>query len=128
LYLTCQVLQFRRAHEELFRWGEYIPLRVSGEHASNLCAFARRHDGELIVCLAPRLYLRLLGERAVPPLGAEVWENTLIELPRGFDTNQRPLRNILDRTEITPEKQGERFSLRAAAALAHFPVGLLHWS
>ena len=128
LYLTWQVLQFRRAHEELFRWGEYIPLRVSGEHASNLCAFARRHDGELIVCLAPRLYLRLLGEREMPPLGEEVWENTLIELPRGFDTNQRPLRNILDRTEVIPVRQGERVSLRAAAALAHFPVGLLHWS
>ena len=128
LYLTWQVLQFRRAREELFRLGEYIPLRVSGEHASNLCAFARRHDSELIVCLAPRLYLRLLGERDLPPLGDSVWENTSIELPRGFDAIQRPLRNLLDGTEVTPVQQGERASLRAASALAHFPVGLLHWS
>ena len=128
LYLTWQLLQFRRAHEELFRWGEYIPLRVSGEHASNLCAFARRHDGELIVCLAPRLYLRLLGERDLLPLGAEVWENTVIELPRGFAANRRPLRNILEATEVAPVEHGERASLRAADALAHFPVGLLHWS
>ena len=128
LYLTWQLLQFRRAHEELFRWGEYIPLRVSGEHASNLCAFARRHDGELIICLAPRLYLRLLGERELPPLGAEIWENTVIELPRGFDSNQRPLRNILDGTAVAPVKQAERTSLGAGAALAHFPVGLLYWS
>ena len=128
LYLTWQVLQFRRAHEELFRRGEYIPLRVSGEHASNLCAFARRHDGELIVCLAPRLYLRLLGERDLPPLGAEAWENTMIELPRGFESNHRALRNILDGTEVATVEHGERASLCAAAALAHFPVGLLHWS
>jgi (1->4)-alpha-D-glucan 1-alpha-D-glucosylmutase len=128
LYLTWQLLQFRRAHEELFRWGEYIPLRASGEHASNLCAFARRHDGELIICLAPRLYLRLLGERELPPLGAEIWENTVIELPRGFDSNQRPLRNILDGTAVAPVRQSERASLRAGAALAHFPVGLLYWS
>jgi (1->4)-alpha-D-glucan 1-alpha-D-glucosylmutase len=128
LYLTWQMLQFRRAHQELFRWGEYIPLRVSGEHASNLCAFARRHDGELIVCLAPRLYLRLLGERDLPPLGAEVWENTLVELPRGFDSNRRPLLNILEATEVAPVEHDERASLRAADALAHFPVGLLHWS
>ena len=128
LYLTWQLLQFRRAHEELFRQGEYIPLRVSGEHASNLCAFGRRHDGDLVVCLAPRLYLRLLGEREIPPLGAEVWDNTLIELPRGFAAGQRPLRNILDHTEIAPVKQGERAGIRAAAAMAHFPVGLLHWS
>jgi (1->4)-alpha-D-glucan 1-alpha-D-glucosylmutase len=128
LYLTWQVLQFRRAHPELFCSGEYIPLRVSGEHASNLCAYARRHDGGLLVALAPRLYLRLLGERTVPPLGEEVWENTLIELPRGFDSGGQPLRNVLDGTQVAPVIQGERPTVRAAAALAHFPVGLLHWT
>ena len=128
LYLTWQVLQFRRAHEDLFRYGEYIPLRVSGEHASNLCAFARRHAGELLVSIVPRLYLRLLGERDVPPLGAEVWENTLIELPRGFVAGERKIQNILDGAQISPVKQGERASLRAATALAHFPVALLYGS
>ena len=128
LYLTWQVLQFRRAHEDLFRSGEYIPLRVSGEHASNLCAFARRHAGELLVSIVPRLYLRLLGERDLPPLGAEVWENTLIELPRGFDVGERNIQNILDGAQISPVKHGERASVRAAAALAHFPVALLYGS
>ncbi len=81
LYLTWKVLQFRREHEELFRRGEYLPLKASGEHAPNLCAFARRYEGELIVVIAPRLYLRLLGERDQPPLGADVWGNTVVELP-----------------------------------------------
>ena len=61
LFLTWKVLQFRRDHAALFRDGEYLPLRVIGEYASNVCAFARRHEGKLAVTIAPRLYLRLLG-------------------------------------------------------------------
>jgi (1->4)-alpha-D-glucan 1-alpha-D-glucosylmutase len=128
LYLTWKVLQFRREHEELFRRGEYLPLRVSGEHASNLCAFARRYEGGLVVVIAPRLYLRLLGDRDQPPLGAEVWENTVVELPRGYDIGSGGLRNILDGAEVAPVKQGERAGILAAAALDHFPVALLHRS
>ncbi|MGH8322496.1 MAG: malto-oligosyltrehalose synthase, partial [Steroidobacteraceae bacterium] len=126
LYLTWKVLQFRREHADLFRLGEYLPLRVSGPHVANLCAFARRHEGELAVVIAPRLYLRLLGERAQPPLGTEVWENTFIELPRGYDIAGGALRNILDGAEVLPGKHGERHGLLAAAALAHFPVAVLH--
>jgi (1->4)-alpha-D-glucan 1-alpha-D-glucosylmutase len=129
LYLTWKVLQFRRQHADLFRRGEYIPLRVSGEHASNVCAFARRHEGELVVVIAPRLYLRLLGERAQPPLGTEVWENTLVELPRAADAGVGgAFRNLFDGAEVSTVKQGERPGIRVAAALDHFPVALLHRS
>lgn len=127
LYLTWRILQFRREHEQLFRQGEYQPLRVSGEHASNLCAFARRYESEVIVTLAPRLYLRLLRERELPPLGEEVWENTTIELPRDYCA-AGSLINVLDGRELTPESHGERLNIRAAAALAHFPVAVLHWT
>jgi (1->4)-alpha-D-glucan 1-alpha-D-glucosylmutase len=129
LYLTWKVLQFRRQHADLFRRGEYIPLRVSGEHASNVCAFARRHEGELVVVIAPRLYLRLLGERAQPPLGTEVWENTLVELPRADDAGVGgAFRNLFDGADVATVKQGERPGIRVAAALDHFPVALLHRS
>ena len=128
LYLTWKVLQFRREHEELFRRGEYVPLRVSGEHASNLCAFARHYQGEWIIAIAPRLYLRLLGQREQPPHGAEVWENTLIELPRGYDVEAGVLRNLLDGSQVSPARPGERPGVLAATALAHFPVAVLHRS
>ena len=122
LYLTWKVLQFRREHEEVFRRGEYIPLRTSGEHASNLCAFARRHEGTLVISIAPRLYLRLLGEREQPPLGEEVWGNTLIELPRDYDGAGLALRNLMDGSEA-PLVGG---ALRAADVLTNFPVAMLY--
>jgi (1->4)-alpha-D-glucan 1-alpha-D-glucosylmutase len=126
LLLTWRVLQFRRAHEDLFRSGEYLPLRVSGEHGSNLCAFARRHGTQIAIVIAPRLYLRLLGERDQLPLGPEIWENALIELPRGYPVDGGALHNVLDGSDVLPIIHEERPGLLAADALAYFPVALLY--
>jgi (1->4)-alpha-D-glucan 1-alpha-D-glucosylmutase len=125
LFLTWRVLQFRREHEELFCRGEYLPLRVSGEHASNLCAFARQQDKKMAITIVPRLYLRLLGEQATPPLGAEVWKNTVIELPRGYHVGAGTLLNVLDGAEIRASQHGERSAILASEALQSFPVALL---
>ena len=124
LYLIWKTLQFRRAHEALFARGEYIPLRASGEHAAKICAFARRHDGTLAIILAPRLYLRLLGERADPPLGADVWGDTRIELPRGYDAST-PLEGVLDGSEGVTVQPGPEPTLAVGNALNAFPVALL---
>ena len=122
LYLIWRTLQFRRTHETLFRDGEYLPLRVSGDHAAKICAFARRHEGQLAVVVAPRLYLRLLGERIDPPLGAGVWGNTSIELPRGLGSD--PLASVLGGDRVTAQ-HGSPAELSVGNVLAQFPVGLL---
>jgi (1->4)-alpha-D-glucan 1-alpha-D-glucosylmutase len=125
LFLTWKVLQFRRDHESLYRDGEYLPLRVTGEHAANVCAFARRHEGKLAVTIAPRLYLRLLGpDREDPPLGESVWEDTAVELPKECGETVQ-LKNVLDGTTVPTSRTGNRVTVRMADALAHFPVGLL---
>ena len=124
LFLTWKVLQFRRDHEALFRDGEYIPLRVTGEHASNVCAFGRRHEGTFVVTIAPRLYLRLLGEREEPPLGESVWGDTAVELPKEYGETVQ-LRNVLDGGAVAGVRVGSRGAVRVGDALAHFPVGLL---
>jgi (1->4)-alpha-D-glucan 1-alpha-D-glucosylmutase len=127
LFLTWKVLQFRRDHEALFRDGEYIPLRVTGEHASNVCAFARRYEGKVVVTIAPRLYLRLLGpDREDPPLGESVWEDTAVELPKECGETVQ-LKNLFDGQTVAATKTagGNRVTVRVADVLAHFPVGLL---
>jgi (1->4)-alpha-D-glucan 1-alpha-D-glucosylmutase len=126
LFLTWKVLQFRRDHEALFNEGEYLPLRVSGARSANVCAFARRHAGKLAVTIAPRLYLRLLGDREEPPLGESVWGDTAVELPLPKDSAGVPqLQGLLDGRTVPTSRAGGRVSVRLADALAHFPVGLL---
>ena len=124
LFLTWKVLQLRRDQEALFRDGSYVPLRVTGDHASNVCAFARLYEGNLAVTIAPRLYLRLLGERDDPPLGASVWGDTAIELPKEYGATVQ-FRNVFDGKTVAVARGGIRAGVRVADALAHFPVGLL---
>jgi (1->4)-alpha-D-glucan 1-alpha-D-glucosylmutase len=124
LYLTWKTLQLRREREALFRDGEYLPLRVTGEHASNVCAFARRHAEVLAVTIAPRLYLRLLGDREIPPLGEDVWGDTVVELPKEV-SEVIELRNVFDGKTVGSGKVGSRVVVRMGEALAHFPVALL---
>lgn len=125
LFVTWKVLQFRRDHAALFRESEYLPLRVSGDYAANVCAFARRYEGKLAVTIAPRLYLRLLGpERDDAPLGDSVWGDTAIELPKEF-AEPLSLKNLFDGQAVPTSRTGNRITLRLADALRNFPVGLL---
>jgi (1->4)-alpha-D-glucan 1-alpha-D-glucosylmutase len=123
LYLTWKVLQHRRAHEALFSDGEYIPARVSGEHANHLLAFARKQGSQLILAIVPRLYARLLRERDALPLGPEVWADTVVELPRSCRVDT--LRNVLDATAVQTREDGGHRLVAASEALANFPVALL---
>jgi malto-oligosyltrehalose synthase len=128
LFLHSRVLELRRRDPQLFERGEYLPLKVTGRRSPHLCAFARRTEGRLAVVLAPRLYLKLLGLGPTaaagwrPPVGAEVWEDTAVELPASLDA---PLHGVLDGARV-PQLAGEGPpAISAAAALASFPVALL---
>ncbi len=129
LFLHIRSLQLRRRDPELFERGEYLPLKVTGRRAPHLCAFARRLEGRLAVVLAPRLYLKLMGgasdtgdEPRRLPLGAEVWEDTAVQLPF---TLEMPMRGVLDGAEV-PHSSGQgSTAISAAAALRAFPVALL---
>jgi (1->4)-alpha-D-glucan 1-alpha-D-glucosylmutase len=97
---------------------------VRGARAQHVCAFARRLRQQSLIVIAPRLYRRLLGEDAGPPLGEAVWGDTLIELPRE-DRSRQSFRNVLDRAQLAPVREGESVGVLAAQALAEFPVALL---
>jgi (1->4)-alpha-D-glucan 1-alpha-D-glucosylmutase len=123
LYLIWRTLQLRRAREALFARGDYLPLRTSGVHAAHLCAFARRHNGQLAVVIAPRLYARLMSGAAGLPLGPAVWGDTAIELPRGHGDGM--LAGVLDGARAVVHGGPERPALLASEVLASFPVALL---
>ena len=79
LFLNQRALHFRKAHVDLFRNGNYLPLRASGTFAENCIAFARQLDRQMVVVIVPRLSSRI----GFPPIG-ECWKDTAIELPEGF--------------------------------------------
>jgi (1->4)-alpha-D-glucan 1-alpha-D-glucosylmutase len=129
LFVHVRMLELRRRDPELFRLGEYLPLKVTGLRAAHLCAFARRLEGRAAVVLAPRLYLKLLGPGSAIdesaqrlPLGPEVWTDTAVQLPSRPDA---PLRSVLDAAEVPLAGDDGSPYISAGAALQSFPVALL---
>jgi (1->4)-alpha-D-glucan 1-alpha-D-glucosylmutase len=123
LHLIWTALQLRATHDKLFREGSYIPLRVSGERATHLLAYARKREDEVAIVAVPRLYLRLLGEKHRLPHGADVWGDTRIELPKKIAGTA--FLNTMNRKTVDVQATGEERVLPAAAILAGFPVALL---
>ena len=124
LFLTWKVLQLRRAQPLLFERGEYRRLSARGERAHHLCAFARRCAPHSLIVIAPRLYRRLLDDPARLPLGPQLWEDTLIELPRE-ERARESFTNLLDGSQIRPARHGSGMGLSVADALQNFPVAVL---
>ena len=111
LFLTHRLLRFRRENPELFRRGSYLPLTLTGVFADCCIAFAREHEGQSIVVLAPRLSARI----GFPPIGA-AWGDTAVQLPTGWSG----ARSIFTGEIISLEK-----TLPLAQAFAQLPFAAL---
>jgi GNAT superfamily N-acetyltransferase len=81
LYVIWRLLQLRKEREALFRHGGYTAVRTTGLNARHLVAFTRRHGGEALLTIAPRLIAGLGVEPGAVPCGASLWSDTRIELP-----------------------------------------------
>jgi len=79
MLLTQRALHFRNENVDLFRSGNYLPLRASGTFADHVIAFARHLDRQSVIVVVPRVSSRI----GFPPVG-DRWKDTAIELPDGF--------------------------------------------
>jgi (1->4)-alpha-D-glucan 1-alpha-D-glucosylmutase len=119
MYVLWRMLQLRRSHEALFRSGGYTAVRATGELARHLVTFARRHDGEAAIAVAPRLVASMgIGPRSLP-CGAALWSRTRLDL--GFLKDGAVLRDVFTLRTHTVASGG----LDVASLLAHFPVAVL---
>ncbi len=118
LHLIRRALALREQFSDVFRDGDYQPLAVSGEHAMHVCAYARRLDKRAVMAIVPRLTVNLLGDRVRMPLGAEIWGDTQIELPRALARRQWV--NVLTGKPLVLPG-----ALTLAEALTELPVALL---
>jgi (1->4)-alpha-D-glucan 1-alpha-D-glucosylmutase len=124
-YLIYQALRFRRAHEELFAHGAYLPLEATGARRDHVCAFARVAGDTTAVAIVvvPRLVARLAGWTERPPLGAEVWGQTRLLLPAPLAG--RSYENTLTGEVLAPESYQGTPGPSLASVLGRFPVALL---
>jgi (1->4)-alpha-D-glucan 1-alpha-D-glucosylmutase len=124
-FLIYQTLNFRRAHEEVFAHGDYLPLEAVGSRRDHVCAFARCGGDSALLVIVPRLVVRLSGGVERPPLGAEVWGESRLLLPSQLSA--RRYRNIFTGEVLAPGSHEGTRDFFLGAVLKRFPVALL-WS
>jgi (1->4)-alpha-D-glucan 1-alpha-D-glucosylmutase len=124
LYVTWRALQFRRSRERLFAEGRYLPLKVSGARAAQVCAYARRRGREVAIVAAPRLHAALLQDARRSSYESSVWGNTRVAL------GNLPVGDVVVNYmtgERLPVSDGEEGRVVAARSLfATLPLALLY--
>jgi (1->4)-alpha-D-glucan 1-alpha-D-glucosylmutase len=123
LYMTWKILALRREHEEVFRDGDYLPLKAQGDHAERVCAFTRHLGGETLLVVAPRLLGGLMGEGGQSPVGASVWGDTWLELPP--ERMHEKWTNTLTDEAFSTQALGEAHGFELAQVFGSFPYALL---
>lgn len=90
LWFIWRLLSLRREQPMLFRESSYEPLQVEGPLARRVVAFARRHEGQMLVVVTGRLFAVLsrrssLGDDDARPAlpEAQAWNGTTVHLPAG---------------------------------------------
>jgi len=117
LWLTHKLLGVRKTHESIFENGEYIPLKVKGTYAKNVCAYIRKLND---ICLLVAVPLGMAGISKNNELSDFDWLDTEIILPSGVPASWQ---NLLT------EKAGTRDFLNDGISIgqvfSEIPLGLL---
>ncbi|MFY9908582.1 MAG: malto-oligosyltrehalose synthase [Candidatus Sulfotelmatobacter sp.] len=120
MYVISKALCLRKQFPDLFRRGEYVPLKIEGTKADKLIAFVRRLDGRSLLVAVPRLIATLLGDSTDPPIASDLWKDTHILFPEGAFWGS--YRNVFTDEVLQNSKSSSRIAV--AELLGEFPVGL----
>jgi len=123
LYLIWRVLEFRRRHSDLFEYGDYVPLPISGSRKHHVCAFARVLGNDAAIIIAPRLVFSLTAGSEQPPLGEQIWKDTALRLPNELQIGR--YKNALTGAVLSSKEDSDGMILRVCDALTTFPVALI---
>ena len=121
--VLSQALRHRRAQADLYLHGDYVPLASQGHFHSHLCAFARLHQDQAVVVLAPRFLASMEAEQQQRSSPDDRWRGTTVTVPSWKPGSV--YRHLItgERFETTP--YGPHQVLSVGAVLRHCPVGFL---
>jgi (1->4)-alpha-D-glucan 1-alpha-D-glucosylmutase len=119
LYLIWKSIRFRRDHADLFRDGEFMPLRSAGAYSRNVTAFLRRQGSSWALAALPRW----LSQVQAKAKGEFNWGDTSLTLPTDSPAQWS---NILARTPLSSQNEGGQQHLMVNDLFQEFPVAFFH--
>lgn len=81
LWLTQKLFKLRKAEQEIFESGTYIPLEIKGKFSNHVFAFARQLKENWIITVVPLGLAKLSGIQNLPVEKID-WANTQLLLPK----------------------------------------------
>ena len=79
-YVTASFLRLRQRHSALFHYGDWVPLKVTGDREENLIAYARINDEEALIVVVPRLAFDVAAH-GLADSPVRLWGNTAVAIP-----------------------------------------------
>ncbi|MCM1982593.1 malto-oligosyltrehalose synthase [Lyngbya confervoides] len=107
LFLMATALAARSQFLNVFQDGDYLPIKVVGDHADQIIAFVRRDGTQQAMTVVPRFLTQIVPPGTFP-LGEAVWGNTILEMPEPY-----------------PAQWQDVFSQQSISGGATLPVGQL---
>lgn len=123
LYLALG-LRLREQEPELLARGSYQPLRIEGPRAEHLVAFAREHQGKLLVTIAARWFASLLDMPDSLEGLEQRFRDTFVEVPAAENEGPSALKltNILTGTTMEGKSGPGAVRLCAGDVLDSMPA------
>ncbi len=124
LLYVAQGLRLREKESNLLLHGSYRPLSAEGNNAEHLIAFAREHEGKILLTVAARWFSSLLSEPiALEDIKKNLWE-TFIEIPATELNRSQPMKftNVLTGATVPVENVAGKTRLRAGEVLSTLPA------
>jgi (1->4)-alpha-D-glucan 1-alpha-D-glucosylmutase len=121
MFVTSEMLRFRRDHAELFSQASYTGLVPEGSRERHIVAFARATKNQMMIAVAGRFFLKLCNSHGKPV--GDVWGNTTITLPR--KSSYENFRDIFTGQVIAAQRSDGHLVLPVNKIFSHCPVALL---
>jgi len=111
-------LALRAQYWALFSRGDYLPLRIEGPMTEKAIAFARRHQGRMIVVIAMYLPAGSI-EADTPAVSDEGWKSSSVRLPEGTGSSWKDIFTQM-------ETAADSGALKLDDLPGSLPVAVLH--
>jgi (1->4)-alpha-D-glucan 1-alpha-D-glucosylmutase len=121
MWVILRALALRRQAHELFFHGDYAPARIAGPRERHAIAYVRRHGHCGVLLVAARMSASLGLEVGVAPIGAEVWQDTSV------DIGMLPPNVVLTDALTGARLECSGSTLDVGRALHYFPAAILHY-
>ncbi|MDR9890369.1 malto-oligosyltrehalose synthase [Pseudenterobacter timonensis] len=82
-YVTATLLRLRQHYPTLFRYGDWLPLKVSGNREDNLIVYARVEENAALIVAVPRLVFDITAESLTSGYDP-LWGDTTVALPESL--------------------------------------------